>query len=99
MPALEQTHAEAVLQDFHLMPDGTRCDLELACSELEAQMARRGFESAQRIQWWQAIGHAQPLWLQCRASLHQIFCGKLVCDFVIGERPPHKHMVGAGRAD
>jgi len=31
--------------------------MQLARSELEDQVARRGFERAQRVQWRQQIGH------------------------------------------
>jgi len=50
---LEKTHANASLEGFYLLPDGTRCDVQLARSEREAQVARRGFECAQRVQRWQ----------------------------------------------
>jgi hypothetical protein len=54
---LEKTHAEASLEGFYLLPDGARRDVQLARSQLEAQVARRGFECAQRVQRWQQIGH------------------------------------------
>lgn len=57
MQPLEQTHAETILQGLHLLPHGTGCDVQLVRGELDAQMARRGFECAQRVQWRQQIGH------------------------------------------
>src|SRR5262249_46765214 len=67
---LEKMHAEANLEGFYLLPDGTRRDVQLARSERKAQVARRGFECAQRVQRWQQIGHgldhyASIVWQAC----------------------------------
>jgi hypothetical protein len=61
MQPLEQTHAEAVFQGLHSLPDGTRRDVQLTRSELKAQMPRCGLECAQRVQWWQKIGHGAAI--------------------------------------
>jgi hypothetical protein len=48
---LEQAHAETILQRLHLLPDRSGRDVQLVRRELQAQMACRGFERAQRVQW------------------------------------------------
>ena len=72
MPPLEQAHAETFLQRFDLLPYCAGRDVQLVRGELEASMARGGFECAQRVQWRQQIGHG-PLCQQRRSGLQQIF--------------------------
>ena len=61
MQPLEQAHAEARLQGLHLLPDGGGRHMQLMRGQLETQMTRRGFESAQRVEWWEGVGHRQPV--------------------------------------
>jgi len=58
---LEELHAESSLEGFYLLPDGTRRDVQFMSGELEAQVARRGFERSQRVQWREQIGHSIAL--------------------------------------
>ena len=58
---LEQTHAEPRLQGFRLLSDGGRCHMQLVRSQLETEMSRRGFECAERIKRWEAVGHRRPV--------------------------------------
>ena len=61
MQPLEQAHAEARLQGLHLLPNGGGRHMQLMRGQLETQMTRRGFESAQRVEWWEGVGHGRPV--------------------------------------
>jgi hypothetical protein len=58
---LEQTHAEARLQRFHLLADGGRRHMQFMRGQLKTEMPRRGFERAQRIERWEDVGHRRPV--------------------------------------
>jgi hypothetical protein len=45
---LEQLHAEARLQRFHLLPHGGRRHMQLVRSQLEAEVPRGGFKRGAR---------------------------------------------------
>lgn len=54
---LEQLHAEPGLQRFHLLPHGGGRDVQLVRRQLEAEMARGGFEGADGVERGQGVGH------------------------------------------
>ena len=64
MQPLEQAHAEAHLQRFHLLPHGGRCHMQLVRGQFEAEVTRGGFKRAERIEGWQGVGH-------CAAVCHR----------------------------
>ncbi len=56
----EQRHAQVLLEDLHLVAHRARRHVQLARGVLEAQVARRRLESAQRVQGRKAavgVGH------------------------------------------
>jgi hypothetical protein len=55
--ALEQRHAQALLKRLDLLADCPGCNVQLLRGELEAEMAGRGLEGAQRVERRQRIGH------------------------------------------
>jgi len=54
---LEKTHANASLEGFYLLPTAPGVTCSSRAANVKAQVARRGFECAQRVQRWQQIGH------------------------------------------
>jgi hypothetical protein len=56
-----QRYAEPRLQGFHLLSDGGRCHVQFVRRQLETEMSRRGFERAERIKRWEAVGHRRPV--------------------------------------
>ncbi|MGY3467746.1 hypothetical protein ACVW0I_004617 [Bradyrhizobium sp. LM6.11] len=61
MQPLEQLHAEARLQRFHLLPHGGGRHVQLVAGQLEAEMAGSGFEGSERVEGWKGVGHRAPL--------------------------------------
>ncbi|MGY4294665.1 hypothetical protein ACVWXN_002760 [Bradyrhizobium sp. i1.4.4] len=57
MQPLEQLHAEACLQRFHLLPHGGGRHVQLVRGQLEAEMPRGSFECAQRVERGKGVGH------------------------------------------
>ena len=57
MQPLEQAHTKARLQRFDLLPHRGGRHVQFVRRQLEAEMARRGLECAERVQRWKAVGH------------------------------------------
>ena len=55
--AVEQLHAEVLLEALDLVADRRLRDVQLARRLLEREVARSSFEDTQRIQRRQAVGH------------------------------------------
>ena len=61
MQPLEQAHAQARLQGFHLLPDSARRHMQLVRSQFETEVSSCGFEGTERIKWWEDVGHRRSI--------------------------------------
>lgn len=61
MQPVEQLHAEARLQRFHLLSHGGGRDVQFVRGQLEAEMAHGGLEGAERVEWGKGVGHCNAV--------------------------------------
>ena len=54
---VEELDAEVVLEHPDLVTHRGRGDVEFYCRFFDAEMTRGGFKRAERIEWWQGVGH------------------------------------------